>query len=370
MRMWSGSNRFHPFGSPLARTGAAARGALLVACALALTFHQAAGAYFMYRKMPRSVATELFARSPKKLRPFEYRKTYTPRVVIQGRDFTKRLPPLDLKPRSPISFDLQLDEFLAECERRIHDELTALPSTDGGVSPTPEPTMTDEPRMLEKSGPATSGARIQGRDGRIAFVRGELVTPPDNALRALNRLAEAVKRSTGEEIHTSGPVPLTTKGLAGVSFILFSSDTRCELTEAEGTALVRYLLEGGFVWVDGDPSGYAKSGFEAAIQETARIGSESPVRIKPIPNEHPIYHCVFALSEGLPRNADAPSPQPLDGVWIGGRLAGAIADRTLAALWNDPSADDRYLAFGVNLVVFARFFPTDEETAKPNTPGR
>jgi hypothetical protein len=325
-------------------------------CALVVTLHSAAGSYFMYRKSPLkgySLAAELFARSPKKSRPFVFRKTYTPRAVIQGMEFMKRLPPLDLKTRPPVSFDLKLDDFIAESERRIHEELAATRIMDLKDFRTPEPGATDEVRSLEKSMSIISRTRILGQTTRITVVRGQYMNPPERSLRALDRLAEAAGRYTGYEIKTSGPVPLAEKELAGVNFILFSSDEQCELTGAEQNALVRYLLEGGFVWVDGGSSGHAKSGFMAALEYIARTRSESPVRISPIPAEHLIYTCFFVFPDGFLQNAGASTVRRLDGIWAGDRLAGVIADRDFATLWSDAVADDRNLAFGVNLVVFA-----------------
>ena len=82
--------------------------------------------------------------------------------------------------------------------------------------------------------------------------------------------------------------------------------------------------------------------------------------LRPIPDDHFLYHSRFDFDGGPPRTKrDDTGPaggQPagiLEGAWVGDRLAVVYSEKGYAEAWANPKGSDAYRKMGVNLVVFA-----------------
>ena len=88
-------------------------------------------------------------------------------------------------------------------------------------------------------------------------------------------------------------VKLTDRDLYKSPFLYINGHGNIRLTEAETTALRRYLTQGGFLYVNDD------YGLDESFRgEIARVMPTAP--LEPIPATHPIYRSFYELS-GLPK---------------------------------------------------------------------
>jgi hypothetical protein len=304
----------------------------------------------MYRKAPLPSLADPFTRQPNKLPLFAYRKTFSQNPLVPDVNSMNLIPILDIRLQSSLSLDLQ--RFIDESERRMQESLIAALNEDIRYSTTSEPIEFPALPVREDTGRPGAGPRNQSGGNRIALARGDWIAPSEQTILALDHLVDAVKRSLGKEIVFVGTVPITRKALAGIPLLMFSSDTRYLFSEDEDEALVQYLLDGGFVWVDGDSTKGTGLGFESAVAKMSDSAHELSLSTGPLPDSHPlVMDTDYALEGDSSVQADH-----IIGIWIDTRLAGVISDRPLSALSGAPE-NDIGLAFGVNLVSYVLSLP-------------
>ena len=98
-------------------------------------------------------------------------------------------------------------------------------------------------------------------------------------------------------------------------FVFACGHGNIKLTEAEVTNLRRYLVAGGFLWVD-DDFGIGPS----LRRELARVFPEDP--LVELPFTHPIFHSLYDFPGGLPKiHEHDGGPPKAFGVVHDGRLA-------------------------------------------------
>jgi hypothetical protein len=98
-------------------------------------------------------------------------------------------------------------------------------------------------------------------------------------------------------------------------FVFACGHGNIKLTEAEVTNLRRYLVAGGFLWVD-DDFGIGPS----LRRELARVFPEDP--LVELPFTHPIFHELYDFPSGLPKiHEHDGGPPKAFGVVHDGRLA-------------------------------------------------
>lgn len=173
---------------------------------------------------------------------------------------------------------------------------------------------------------------------------------------ALPNLLTFIRERTGIPVAARPEVVrLTDPGLRSHPYVYLTGHGNIRLSEAEVTALRRYLDEGGFLHVDDN---YGLD--ESVRRELERVfpGSE----LVDVPEDHAVYHVFYELPEGLPKihEHDGRPPQGL-GIFRGGRLVVYYSyESDLGDGWEDaavhdnpPDVREQALRMGLNLFVYA-----------------
>lgn len=189
---------------------------------------------------------------------------------------------------------------------------------------------------------------------------GEQLRPPDALKRATINLAEAVRRYTNLNAKVDEHVFLDFKKIFEVPFVYISAENAFSLSKNERNNFGKYLRNGGFAFIDnGAPeqsSGDAASSLKKMLLDA--LGASAVLR--PIPNDHVLYHCYFDFNDGPPMGKVGEITKKrftdkgyLEGIWIGERLAVVYFDFGYGYRWIEPEKSDPQIKMGVNLVVFA-----------------
>lgn len=173
---------------------------------------------------------------------------------------------------------------------------------------------------------------------------------------SLPNLLAAVRERTGIPARThEATVTLLDPGLRDHPYLYMTGHGSVRFSPAERAALRAHLDAGGFLHADDN------YGLDASFrQEMAAVFPEDP--LVEIPPDHPVFHAVYDLPEGLPKihEHDGKPPQAF-GIFRGGRLVVFYSfESDLGDGWEDadvhgdpPEAREQALRMGVNLFVFA-----------------
>jgi len=208
--------------------------------------------------------------------------------------------------------------------------------------------------------------------------------------RALQNLSRKMNEATQIRTDVVESLPLDSERLSEMPFILITANQAFTLTEAEAANLGRYLVSGGFAYVEQvGNTGYlyvvhdVPALREMVVQALATQGllEGRDWHFEVLPFEHRLFHCYFDL-ESLPMgywdfrarsfsNASEidyrHSPDYLEGVVLGGRLVLVYSEKSYRDFWagragdimNHPGYrvpvydDERPLQVGVNVLVYA-----------------
>ena len=200
----------------------------------------------------------------------------------------------------------------------------------------------------------------------IAFAWGELLDPPQNLIRGVINLKEAMNRWTEITTNINEHVLLSNPYIMNMPFIFVSTNRVFDLTETERKNLRAYFDNGGFMFLDNSQpvSDFSASG--ASLQKLLKDVIPN-VRFAPVPNSHEIYHSFFDFDDGPPRGAELgliPTRDPtmyvrskeryfLEGAWRNDELVAVYSDKGYIVKWNDTSNNEPQLRMGVNLIVYA-----------------
>ncbi len=161
------------------------------------------------------------------------------------------------------------------------------------------------------------------------------------------------------EVDIPVQVSLASKQFFSLPLLLFYGKNKVVFNQQEVKNLREYLVNrGGFLFVDESVSvmGMEDGGFLASIKEILKQAlPEYP--ITKIPYEHEIYHNVYQFA-GPPRGHSGTSGD-LEGIFIDGRLAVILSDRSYSTLWvptfsqKFPELIIEVFQFSVNVIVYA-----------------
>jgi hypothetical protein len=150
-------------------------------------------------------------------------------------------------------------------------------------------------------------------------------------------------------------VKLTDPGLWDLPYLYLTGHGNIAFSTEEAAILRRWIRRGGFLHVDDN---YGLD--ESFRREIARIFPDAP--LVEVPLDHPIYHLVYDLPDGLPKvHEHDRKPAQGFGIFIEGRLAIYYSYQSdLGDGWEDPDVHDdppavreAALRMGVNLFSFA-----------------
>ena len=203
------------------------------------------------------------------------------------------------------------------------------------------------------------------REGTAVWLRqlsyvGQTPTPRDTGLA---RLAWEMRQRTSVDVHLDAPeVSLTDPTLFDSPFLFWHGDHAfAPLSEAEISALRRFVELGGFVLIDDNSP--RNTGFDVSVRrELARAFPDTPLH--PLASSHTIYHSFYLIDRPIGREAGPGFVEAIDRhgraavIYARIDLAGALA-RDNAGAWifdvapgGDPQREQA-IRLGVNLVQYA-----------------
>ncbi|MBN1293634.1 MAG: DUF4159 domain-containing protein [Candidatus Latescibacteria bacterium] len=195
-----------------------------------------------------------------------------------------------------------------------------------------------------------------------ASIWGTMLTPVDSLKRAVTGLAEAFTKFTQITVHVEKEVFLDSPALLNYPFIYISADDNFDLSPEEMKNFGDYLKNGGFAFLEAygtvlpnlPPKGAAP--LKKMLKDT--LGEH--VKLQPIPNDHPFYHCFFNFEDGPPHRMHNYDELPyiqlpgiLEGIFIDDRLVAIYSEKSYGDAWNKSKVTEAYQKIGVNAVVFA-----------------
>ena len=158
-------------------------------------------------------------------------------------------------------------------------------------------------------------------------------------------------------------VDLSSPDLFSAPFCYLSGHKLVQFDAAENANFVKYVENGGFVFVDDcnhDIDGLFAKSFEAQMQKS--FGAN---RLKKIPNNHAIYHSFFSFEKGPPSTGfelngwgDDLIHDYLKAIEINGRIAVLYSNKDYGCEWDYDFRNKRFLSedntkFAVNIIVYS-----------------
>ncbi len=192
----------------------------------------------------------------------------------------------------------------------------------------------------------------------IAFAWGQMFSPPQNLIRGVINLKEAMNRWTKIETTLDQHLLLGDPGIVNMPFVFVSTNQSFDITETEKKNLHAFFENGGFMFADNaQPQNDVSPG--GASMKKMLDDALPEAQFAPVPNDNQIYHSFFDFNDGPPQGSDVNSTglsrehYYLEGVWLDGDLVAVYSDKGYIVKWNDASNNEPQLRFGVNLIVYA-----------------
>jgi hypothetical protein len=339
----------------------------------------ASGSYNMFKKYPLNTlnpfSMELIVRSPALIRPYAYRKEYTPYLLIKNDVFNTKIPPIDLTPKSTSGFETEFNQYSEEWGKYLKPLVfdTGLDNQEVTISLSFD---MDERESLDNNPingnwfiPDPKDKKAVRGDIFIGTTWGSEYNPPEAVNRVLSFLSRAVGRFTRIKAVNRGFIPLDSEEIFNTPFIFLVSDKSHSLNETEKLYLARYLREGGFVFIE--RSKLSESESDTRLQTDSSLHKlmteilENIAVWKPISPDHLLLHCFYDLPENASLQMDysaspdslikpsEPRKSFLEGLWINKRLAVVYSSRDYSEFLSDSAEPSPQMQIGINLVVFA-----------------
>ncbi|MBN1293635.1 MAG: DUF4159 domain-containing protein [Candidatus Latescibacteria bacterium] len=176
--------------------------------------------------------------------------------------------------------------------------------------------------------------------------------------KSLQGLAEGLKKWTEINVTIDKTINLDSPLLLKYPFVYLNTENYFELLESEKNNFQKYLSSEGFIIIEFNIRSYP--GLKQYLPGNARL--------KPVPNDHPIYQSFFAIEDNIwdqyvagerreKLSAELSFGPYIMGIWIGNRLAGVYSDKEMGneweRYWESGSREGSKLRVGVNMVVYA-----------------
>lgn len=176
----------------------------------------------------------------------------------------------------------------------------------------------------------------------------------------LNSLIEYTTLEVDTKEHV---VPLSSDAIFNSPFCYLSGHKLVEFNQEEEANFVKYVQNGGFVFVDDcnhDIDGLFAKSFENQMEVSFGAGS-----LKKIPNDHILYSIFFKFEDGPPTTSqelngwgDDLVHDYLKAIQIDGKIGVLYSNKDYGCEWDYDYRNKRWLAkdntrFGVNIVMYA-----------------
>jgi len=367
---------------------------LFLGLVVAVSFHAAIGAYYMFKqsevKVAKPLTMELIVRRPRMKKAFEFKKKRVQKRVFKKKEIEQRQPTKEIVTKKIKTMDLTGSvasyEFNTEMSTDMQDNVYLPDKIEIEMTATREPekqiSMKEEMISLEDLDTGQYKAMIiQDPNNKqqikgfvyIATAWGAQLKPPDELKRAVINLVEALNRYTNINAKVDRHLFLDHRKLFETPFVYITADEAFQLTEIEQENFGKYLRHGGFAVIDNGTPTYEYGQAEASLRQMLRDSLGADAKFQPIPNDHPLYNCFFPL-EGPPQGSEiglmqttttnvqgetarnsamAKAVHYLEGIWLDNRLVAIYSDKGYAHKWKDLTNNEPQLKMGVNMVVFA-----------------
>ncbi len=378
--------------------------ALLVAISVSLVIHLSLIKVNLYEGKSRGfkpLTTKFIKREPRLIKPLELRKRPRPKPRPMKRQVIRFEAKVEMKEASSAFWMPKVMESLATprstfLRRTVFGGITSEPGFSSGPvvsSRLPEERIDMSMEMLDIDaldiGKYHACVIQDPRDKKkikgffhLALVYSEnfnMRTFHDQHLRgqwAIRRLVDAINKYTDIKTDIIATYTFDSPEILKIPWIMVRAITAFRLTESETGNIGRYLVSGGFMFVDIIPyyggmpadSSFRLMFREALATQDLRYGKDWVFEV--LPNSHPLFHCYFDF-DGPPRNlkfgaSGGIGVDPLEAIIIDGRVLAILSRIFFTNCWGDwgPGgyhATDLYgnndpgphFKFGVNLIVFA-----------------
>ena len=369
---------------------------LFLGLLVAVSFHAALGAYFMFKrtevKVAKPLTMELVIRRPRMKKAFEFKKKRVEKRVLEKKTIEQRQPTADIKTRDISTLDLTGTvvsyDFATDMNMDMQTDIQVIEAINIEMTAAREPekqiSMKEEMISIDDLDTGQFKAMIiqdpsnkQDISGfvYIATAWGTQLRPPDDLKRAVINLVEAVNRYTNINAKVDSHLFLDSRKLFETPFVYIVADEAFEITEIERRNLGEYLRNGGFVVCDNGTPLFEYGQAEASLKQMLRNALGADAKFLPIPNDNPLYHSFYDFDDGPPQgfeNSDMAVVKTtnddrtrqkattmtnqvhfLEGIWLENRLVAVYSDKGYAYLWKDFDNNEPQLKMGVNMVVFA-----------------
>lgn len=199
---------------------------------------------------------------------------------------------------------------------------------------------------------------------QFAFAWGQQFSPPQELLRGIISLKDAMNRWTKVQTSLDNHLMLSDQRILRMPFVFVSADKVFELTETEKKNLKEFFDKGGFMFLDNAQPVSEVSASGASLKKLIR-DSIPNARFEALTNSHDIYHSFFDFNDGPPVSGESgimpgsnpglqsPSRFYLEGVYYKGRLAAVYSDKGYIIRWAREIDNEPQLRMGVNLIIYA-----------------
>ena len=145
-------------------------------------------------------------------------------------------------------------------------------------------------------------------------------------------------------------------------FIYIASGEVWDYHPSEVKVVGDYLRSGGFALFENLAPWMEQSPGEESLRQFIREALGSEARFDIIPNDHPVYHCLFDFPDGPPLGSEVKlmanqvMRKPvtfLEGVWLGSRMVAIYSNKGYGNVWLRRGDSDPQRKMGLNMLVFA-----------------
>ncbi len=158
-------------------------------------------------------------------------------------------------------------------------------------------------------------------------------------------------------------IPLASKEIFKCPFCYLTGHKLVQFTRDERINFERYILNGGFIFVDDcnhDIDGLFAKSFERQMAEI--FGQDA---LKKIPNDHTLYSCFFQFDDGPPTTSqelngwgDDLVHDYLKAIEVNGRIGILYSNKDYGCEWDYDFRNKRWYKidntrFGVNIIMYA-----------------
>ena len=207
------------------------------------------------------------------------------------------------------------------------------------------------------AGESDAQVRNDSIRGIVRLIPVETTNAKFDVSLVLRGLTEAVHKWTAMECRIDERVKLDSPRIHRYPLVYINTAKGFDLLDSETRNLGQYLENGGFVIIEFDVQSFP--GLRRFLPGNARL--------KPVPEEHPIYSICFPIEDTIwrdkmqsglgNRSGDFIIGPYLTGIWIDDELVGVYSEKGLGTAWSgyytSGQIENTIIRLGVNFVVYA-----------------